>query len=287
MRDVIVFAGTSEGRQLYDFCVDRQIEALFSVATEYGRDVLIDRESQENAGKDIIDRRVEIAVGRLSQKEMTALFLRENPRVVVDATHPYAVEATANIQSAVERYRQAAHIEGQVYYRVLRRLSESIEERDMVFFPDMAQVVEYLNHTEGNILVTTGSKQIDELCKLKEYTRRVFLRILPSPDMLQACLDSGFPASHMICMQGPFTEEMNTAVMRQYNTCYLLTKQSGIAGGFPEKCRAAQAVGAKLVVLTPPSEQEGVSVAEMEQIILTKNNLKKESKNRNESTADR
>lgn len=287
MRDVIVFAGTSEGRQLFGFCVDRQIEALFSVATEYGRDVLIDQTSQKSSVKDNIDRRVEIAVGRLSQEEMTALFLRENPRVVVDATHPYAVEATANIQSAVERYRQAAHIEGQVYYRVLRRLSESIGEKDMVFFPDMSQAVEYLNHTEGNILVTTGSKQIGELCKLEEYDRRVFLRILPSPDMLRACLDSGFPASHMICMQGPFTEEMNIAVMRQYNICYLLTKQSGVAGGFPEKCRAAQAVGAKLVVLTPPGKQEGVDVAEMEQIILTKNNIKKESKDRNESTADR
>lgn len=267
MRDVIVFAGTSEGRQLYDFCADRQIEALFSVATEYGRDVLIDRTSQIDTDNDNIDPGVEIAVGRLSQEEMTALFLRENPCIVVDATHPYAVEATANIQSAVEHYRQAAHIEGQVYYRVLRRLSESIEEKDMIFIPYMSQAVEYLNHTEGNILVTTGSKQINELCKLKEYDRRVFLRILPSPDMLRTCLDSGFPASHMICMQGPFTEELNAAVMRQYNIRYLLTKQSGIAGGFPEKCRAAQAVGAKLVVLTPPSEQEGVSVAEMKQII--------------------
>lgn len=268
MRDVIVFAGTSEGRQLYDFCIDRQIRALFCVATEYGKNVLIDQISQMDNDKDNIDPRVEIAVGRLSQEEMTALFLRENPCVVVDATHPYAVEATANIQSAVERYRQAAHIEGQVYYRVLRRLSESIREEDMVFFPDMSQAVEYLNHTEGNILVTTGSKHVDELCKLEKYDRRVFLRILPSPDMLQACLHSGFPARHMICMQGPFTEELNTAIMRQYNIRYLLTKQSGIAGGFPEKCRAAQTVGAKLIVLTPPSELGGVDVAEMEQIIL-------------------
>ena len=40
MRDVIVFAGTSEGRQLYGFCADKGIDALFCVATDYGREVL-------------------------------------------------------------------------------------------------------------------------------------------------------------------------------------------------------------------------------------------------------
>ncbi|MFR5071008.1 MAG: precorrin-6A/cobalt-precorrin-6A reductase [Bianqueaceae bacterium] len=32
-------------------------------------------------------------------------------------------------------------------------------------------------------------------------------------------------------MQGPFSQELNTAMLRQYDCRYLLTKNSGDAGG--------------------------------------------------------
>lgn len=291
MKDVIVFAGTSEGRRLYDFCAIRQIDALFSVATEYGREVL---RKQETWGEGHVEEyelcKPTVRTGRLSQEEMARLFIMEKPYMVIDATHPYAVEATAQIRTAVQRYRQEAGIGETVYYRVLRRLSEGEgteaheeaaatlsgshktigktgEKPWIRLVEDMPAAVAYLNRTNGNILATTGSKQIDELCKLDGFSQRIYIRILPNPDMLRKCLDRGFMASHMICMQGPFTQEMNEAVMRQYGIRYLLTKQSGLAGGYWEKCRAAQAVGAEVVAISPPEEAEGYSVEEVEQMI--------------------
>ena len=44
-------------------------------------------------------------------------------------------------------------------------------------------------------------------------------------------------------------------LLRQYAVVWLVTKDGGAAGGFPEKCRAAEAVGAKLVVLRRPEER--------------------------------
>ena len=39
-RKYIIFAGTSEGRLLYEFCEQHQIGAVFCVATEYGKEML-------------------------------------------------------------------------------------------------------------------------------------------------------------------------------------------------------------------------------------------------------
>lgn len=267
MRDVIVFAGTSEGRQLYEFCADRRISALFCVATEYGREVLDEYGVNLYDGSgERPDRQSIIRVGRLSKEGMTALFREEKPCIVIDATHPYAVEVTAQIRGAVQQYRREECIEERIYYRVLRDLSD-LSVPNAETFENMEQALAYLNRTDGNILATTGSKEMEKLCKLDNYAKRVFLRILPNPDILQECLAQGFAASHIICMQGPHTEEMNRATLEQYKIQYLLTKQSGAAGGYPEKCRAAQSAGVKLVVVLPPEETEGLSVEGAGQMI--------------------
>jgi precorrin-6Y C5,15-methyltransferase (decarboxylating) len=137
------------------------------------------------------------------------------------------------------------------------------------FHQDMEQAVDYLQTTQGNILATTGSKQIEILCKLNGYQERVYLRVLPNVEMLQKCLQAGFLPSHIVCMQGPFSQELNELMLRQYDIKYLLTKQSGAQGGYPEKVKAACACEAELVVLAPPKESGGVSVEEMCRILAT------------------
>lgn len=325
---IIVFAGTSEGHRLYEFCEGHQIDALFCVATEYGRETLEygrkkdDTNCPQKTADDSAGRcgtseneelcKLEILSERLDEPEMEELFRREKPVMVIDATHPYAVEVTENIRRAAEAYQAAetAGVKGHscgseascadgrgcgpFYYRILRSLTEredgdaekSAEKEtaaasgravpdpyfpggaDRVVFDDMRQAVAYLERQEGNILAATGSKGVEELCKLTNYADRVYLRILPSVEMLRKSLESGFPAKHVICMQGPFSEEINAAMLREFHIRYLLTKQSGRAGGFPEKCRAAKAVGAQLVVLAPPREEQGCSVEEMERVLI-------------------
>lgn len=345
----VIFAGTSEGRKLYEFCAENSIDAIFCVATEYGKEILckqnmpdkyvrkeadglqdqncqgeetaremaweeIDKTNDDMEKKDNIrdgrgEKRnktgIEIHVGRMNAEEMTAFFRRERPRMVIDATHPYATEVTENIRNAAEAYRREKSIEEKVYYRVLRKLdnvgdmklcklntsrenvklckptknadetelydsvtdAEQTDETKISYHKDMQQAVCYLQSTEGNILATTGSKQAQELCKLKGFEKRVYLRILPSEEMLAKCLELGFLPDHIICMQGPFSQESNEQMLREHHIKYLLTKQSGEAGGYPEKAEAARVCGAELVVLVPPQEAEGVSVEQMCEII--------------------
>ena len=320
-RKYIIFAGTSEGRQLYEFCEQHQIGAVFCVATEYGKEVLCKLKETKNEKlcklkraentnpeeQDIKSRNPEeqnvknesaeeqtesvntypvIHVGRMKVEEMEVFFEAENPDMIIDATHPYAVEVTENIKKAAEIYCRERHAEEQVYYRVLRNLTEDGMAEDgmtedwateedishsgnekISYHKDMQQAVTYLQSTEGNVLATTGSKQAEELCKLNDFARRVYLRILPSEEMKAKCLALGFLPEHIICMQGPFSRESNEQILREHDIKYLLTKQSGKTGGYPEKAEAARNFGVELVVLVPPQERDGVSVEQMCEIM--------------------
>lgn len=47
MKRILIFSGTTEGRELAEFLRNRQVDVIVSVATEYGRDCM-DVESSSN-----------------------------------------------------------------------------------------------------------------------------------------------------------------------------------------------------------------------------------------------
>ena len=83
---------------------------------------------------------------------------------------------------------------------------------------------------------------------------RLYPRVLPTVAGITACEGAGIPHRNIIAMQGPFTLELNLALMQQFHIRYLVTKDGGSAGGFAEKAQAAAQSGAALVVLRRPEE---------------------------------
>lgn len=81
--------------------------------------------------------------------------------------------------------------------------------------------------------------------------------MLPSHDGLNACEALGLPHSHILALQGPFSQKLNEAMLEQYKIRWLVTKDGGKAGGFSEKLAAARNTGAGLVLVErPPDEGE-------------------------------
>ena len=78
--------------------------------------------------------------------------------------------------------------------------------------------------------------------------------MLPTVAGITACEGAGIPHRNIIAMQGPFTLELNLALMQQFHIRYLVTKDGGSAGGFAEKAQAAAQSEATLVVLRRPEE---------------------------------
>ena len=61
-------------------------------------------------------------------------------------------------------------------------------------------------------------------------------------------------------MQGPFSTELNVALLRQYHIATLVTKAAGAAGGFWQKVEAARQTGAALVVIGRPVHEQGLTL---------------------------
>lgn len=232
---VIVFSGTTEGRVFSRELAALGAEVLVSVATPLGAE-----EQGEMSG-------ITVHCGRLTPEEMTTLL--QGADLCVDATHPYAVDATKNIRTACK----TAGIE---YHRLLR--AESPLPAGSMVFASAAHAAEFLTRMQGNILLATGAKELSAFAVLEP--ERLFPRVLPTRDGIAACEGANIPHKNIIAMQGPFSYALNRALMEQFHIRFLVTKDGGAAGGFAEKAEAAQDTGAQLVVIRRPAEQGETAV---------------------------
>lgn len=239
MKHFLIFAGTTEGRELTEFfATQKDILVTVCTATEYGGELMPLHPS------------VTVISKRLDEEEMVDLMKEKHFDRVYDATHPYAVIVSQNVKAAAKKV-------GLTYHRIVRPVQEFESMENVVFVSSMKEAVAYLKTTNGNILCTTGSKELAALCGIPDYRERVFARIIPNPEMVAHCYELGFQGKHLICMQGPFSEELNVALIHQFGIKYLLTKDSGKAGGFLEKVESAEKTGTKLVIIGRPVEEEG------------------------------
>ena len=172
------------------------------------------------------------------------------PRIPIPrATHPYSQAVTENILKALCRRPVP-------YIRVERELEIAEDSRQNGrFFDTIKEAVDYLNTTEGKVLITTGSKELESYTEIRDYETRCVLRALPAEDVVRNCLEHGFSPENLILMQGPFSLEMNIATIRQTDCRYLMTRNSGSAGGFPEKAAAAEETGAELIIIGKPKKR--------------------------------
>ena len=241
MNNVLLFAGTTEGRRIANALNGLPVSVTVSVATEYGETLI---EQSEN---------VRVLHGRKNEAEIAALIQETQAQMLIDATHPYAKEVTKTLKAVCE----ATETE---YVRVLRA-SETVDADGCVFVDDTEAAVAFLSGTQGNVLLTVGSKELSAYTAVEGFAARLYARILPVKESADAAFALGFSGKNLICMQGPFSEELNAAMLKSIDAKYLVTKDTGAAGGFPEKIRAAKSLGVTPVVIRRPDEVKGVSEA--------------------------
>ena len=140
MDRLIVFGGTTEGRELCQKCLEQLNNVVIHVfvATEQGKEVLPK------------DGKLVVHTGRLTSMEMADIIGTLSPDMVVDATHPYATEVTENIV-------KACTLSNARYIRLLR---EKADIKKGFIAEDPLKVVKLVNRSRGNVLLTTGSKDL-------------------------------------------------------------------------------------------------------------------------------
>ncbi len=228
MSVIAVFGGTTEGRLIAETFRNTQLNIHMCVATEYGASLLPK------------DGNIHIHTGRMSLSDMEKFMHDVTPSLCIDATHPYASEVTENIFSACKNT-------GIEYIRLSRSPSS---EDGALCFESIEKAAEFLDGTKGNILITTGSKDMEKYTAIKDFKRRCFLRILPIAENIAKCGALGFESRNIIALHPPFDEEMNISLIRHTSAKWLVTKNSGKEGGFDEKYNACLFAGARLVVIS-------------------------------------
>ena len=256
MRNILLFGGTTEGKRVIALLETLGIASYVSVATAYGSQVL-EKELQY----------CQVLVGRMDALQIEDFLRRHQITLVIDATHPYAVEVTANAQNVCSK----CDIN---YLRIVREQGAKL--KNAVYFSNMGQVAAYLCHQEGNVLLTTGSKDLECFTHVNDFRNRVYARILPMEQSVKTALAAGYQKEHLICEKGPFSQQQNMDMLKQCNARYLVSKDTGDEGGVPQKAEAAWELGVSLLVVERPREI-GLTIEELERYLQReKNNICKE-----------
>ncbi len=225
---ILVLAGTREGREVVELLRRHGRQVLASAVSAYGGEL---------AGADLV------RVGALDREGMEGLLREQRVRALVDATHPYAQEASRNA-------RAACRAAGVPYLRLERppaALPPTGEVHQVADYPAAAELAVTFG---SSVFLSTGSRRLAVfVASARPRGVRVVARVLPEVEALIECRRLGLGPADVVAMQGPFTRELNLALFRHYQAAVVVSKESGEAGGFPEKAAAAAELGLPLVVI--------------------------------------
>lgn len=230
---IAVIAGTTESRNIIEQLQKQEKEIAAFVATTLGREMLSDYP-------------IEIIEGRKNKEQFLRFFKAFRPSKVYDASHPFADIVTQNVKEICERLEIP-------YERVERQQIEYDYER-ILYVDDIKEAIAELKMVKGPILLTTGVKTAREYLQgLPE--KEIFIRVLQRGTSVETCLQSGYDKDHVFGEEPPFTVEDNERLIRDTKAAVLVTKDSGVQGGVPEKVEAAKRMQIPVIMIRRPEQQ--------------------------------
>jgi precorrin-6A/cobalt-precorrin-6A reductase len=227
-----IIGGTAETARVIA-SIRGQAAYIVTVATETGRAMLPDDSHT--------------LVARLDYAAMLAFLQARDIRLTVDLSHPYAATVSRNARRAC----QTANVR---YIRFIRAPSDVA---GAVYLASTEDCVAWLRAVRGCVFFTTGSTHIAEFQQVRGDNRFVY-RVLPTPESLAACAANQVALSDIVALLGPVSAALNAAMFAEYQAAYVVMKNSGQAGGTPEKLTACQQLGITPVIIGRPPD-EGVS----------------------------
>ncbi|MBU3129730.1 precorrin-6A reductase [Clostridium tagluense] len=219
-----IIGGTTESTILISK-IKGLLKYIISVATYSGSEVIDDE--HEN-----------VVVSRMNYEEMLEFIKIKHVETVIDMSHPYAIEVSENARLACEK----------VKIKYLRFVRKKTEFENVVYVNTISECIEFLKGVQGHILFTTGIKNIKDFEKVKDKQRFIY-RVLPTIFSIQECVNNNIKMKDIIGMLGPFSEELNISLFKEYNADYVVMKDSGSVGGTPEKIEACFKCGITPIVI--------------------------------------
>lgn len=237
-----IIGGTTEARELIDSLGDFN-DYIVTIATEGGKEFL-------NTDK--------IFIGRLNKDQMISFAKDNNIHMIVDLSHPYAKIVSDNAKLVAKEL----NIE---YLRYVRKRTDFNE--DEIYLNSYEECYEFLSNVKATVFFTTGSKNIRDFEKIRGNNRFIY-RVLPALESIQICNDNNIHMNDIVAILGPFSKDLNKALLKNYKTDYCVMKDSGDVGGTLEKVLACRELGIKAIIIGRKEEEISIDLKTIEKIIL-------------------
>jgi precorrin-6A/cobalt-precorrin-6A reductase len=218
-----------------------EIFILYTSTTDYG-------------GKLAEDFANKIITKPLDKDELKDVIKEYGIDILVDATHPFAINASKN---AIEVCKAL-----NIKYIRFERKQEKIEHPNIIYvknFEEAANIAKKYNR----VFHTAGIKNLKTVVDIVGRDK-VVARVLPisTNEALKI-----LPQQNIIAMYGTFSKELNKHLIKDYGCDVIITKDSGESGGFEEKVYGALEIGAKVIVVERPKIDYPVCFDDVDELI--------------------
>ncbi|BAL82588.1 putative cobalt-precorrin-6A reductase [Selenomonas ruminantium subsp. lactilytica TAM6421] len=232
---IFVVAGTQDGREIAKMLLEKGYDVAASVVSRYGGELLAHACGQKCLIND----------KPLDEAALQAYMQEHDISLLVDASHPYAANVSANAIKACA----ALDIP---YIRYERDLAELTYDKIAVVhsYEEAAQAAANLGR---KIFLTTGSRNLEKFVQSPALQEcELTARVLPTAEVIDLCEKAGLDAGHIVALQGPFSKALNVELFRKYEAEVIITKNSGTIGGTDTKFAAAAELGLPIVLINRP-----------------------------------
>ena len=229
---LLLMAGASETGSIAQALAMEGFHVIVSTVSYFPMDVRL---------SDRITRRV----GALTAVELSALCLEMDVAAIIDATHPYAAHAHANVRDAAQRLNLPA-------FRY-DRPSAATDGPGIHSVRSHDQAASLAVSFGLTILLTSGTRNLEPYAGMARSAGvELFVRALDCQESRNAVINHGIPLDHCEFGVGPFSVQDNMRLIRKVGAGVVVTKDGGIAGGLPEKLEASRLMNCQVVLVSRP-----------------------------------
>ncbi len=247
---ILLLGGTGDSVKLAQRLFELTNKIILSTATDYGENLA--RQSFKGL----------VISGQMDYEGLKQFCQMHSIEYIVDATHPYAqiisknaMKVCTDIQISYFRYERPSSIK-------TRR-----DHGNVIYCMDYETAGKIVDSGEGNVLITTGSRQIEKLVKEVKDIKRLYARVLPKSEHLIKLENLHFLPDQIIAMKGPFSLEMNKLMIAQIEAKYIITKESGVQGNTDEKLQAAEESEIQVIIIKRPEIEYSIVCSTIDEIV--------------------
>lgn len=245
---IFVSAGTKDGRELAGYLLQQGYEVTASVVSQYGESLL-----EQYQG-------LQINCHPLDVEGFVAYFAKHSVNMFVDASHPYAANASLNAMEACTK--------ANIPYIRYERQQSSLNYAKAFYVANYQQAAAKAAELGEHIFLTTGSRNLATFAKAPEMANKhVICRVLPEPEIVAMAQELGFTPGDIVAMQGPFSLELNKELFKKYQAQVVVTKNSGNTGGTDTKFQAAIELDLPLVIIDRPKVNYSEKAESFQQVL--------------------